>query len=115
MESGQRIEYIVPKLSQSIRLDKWLLDEGPNSGQSGQRILSRTQITKLIDSGDIRVNGAAVKKSYKVRKGIIVNVSTLPTEFLSYSFVINSSQARSKFMGKLFSVWFSGPKFPQLF
>jgi ribosomal 50S subunit-recycling heat shock protein len=67
MEGGQKLEYTVPKLAQSIRLDKWLLDEGPNSSAAGQRILSRTQIVKLIDNGGIRVNGAVVKKSYKVR------------------------------------------------
>lgn len=61
-----KLEVAVPKLVQSIRLDKWLLEGGLPAEALAQRDFSRTLISKLIEAGQIRVNGIAVKKSYKV-------------------------------------------------
>lgn len=70
MESPAPIELLVPKLAQSIRLDKWLLEDG-QSAVAGQdkTTFSRSQIQKLIEGGKMSVNGAPVKKNYKVRLG----------------------------------------------
>jgi 23S rRNA pseudouridine1911/1915/1917 synthase len=54
-----------------IRLDKYLADEVPG--------LSRSASQRLIDNGQVTVNGEPVKASYKVRPGDLV-VASLPAE-----------------------------------
>jgi 23S rRNA pseudouridine1911/1915/1917 synthase len=65
----QRIELQVNK--DKIRLDKFLAEQVAN--------LSRSAAQRLIDDGQVTVNGEPSKPSYKVRTGDIV-LALLPTE-----------------------------------
>lgn len=67
--SAQRIEFQVDE--GSTRLDKFLADRVPE--------LSRSAAQRLIDDGQVTVNGEPVKASYKIRGGDLV-VALMPTE-----------------------------------
>jgi 23S rRNA pseudouridine1911/1915/1917 synthase len=67
--TGQRTEIRVDQ--GAMRLDKFLADRLPD--------LSRSAAQRLIDRGQITVNGEPVKASYKVRSGDLVS-ALLPEE-----------------------------------
>lgn len=69
MMTGQRTEIRVEQ--GAMRLDKFLADRLPD--------LSRSAAQRLIDRGQITVNGETVKASYKVRSGDLVS-ALLPEE-----------------------------------
>jgi 23S rRNA pseudouridine1911/1915/1917 synthase len=54
------------------RLDKYISDQCPQ--------LSRSHVQKLIEEGQISVNGAAQKASYKIAAGDVVDISVPPPE-----------------------------------
>lgn len=62
--------HIVPKAATGLRLDQFLRRE------LAER--SRAFLQKLIEHGDVRVNGRAVKASYKVRAGDDVSIEIPP-------------------------------------
>ncbi len=57
-------EYIIKKEEENVRIDKIIGNIGNG--------LSRTTIQRMIENGNILVNGKKVKVSYKVAEGDIV-------------------------------------------
>lgn len=57
-------EFIITNESEG-RIDKYLADQYPN--------LSRSFIQKTLKSGEVKVNGIAIKANYKLRSGDIVD------------------------------------------
>jgi 23S rRNA pseudouridine1911/1915/1917 synthase len=62
--------HIVPDKTARLRLDQFLRRELPEH--------SRAFLQKLIEHGDVRVNGRAAKASYKVRAGDTVGIEIPP-------------------------------------
>lgn len=62
-----RYELIAESSDIGLRIDKWLTEQSEID-------LTRSAVAKLIDSGNVKVNGKNVSKSYKVSSGCIVEV-----------------------------------------
>src|SRR3972149_9798179 len=54
----------------SLRLDRLLVLHLPD--------LSRTRLQKLVEDGDVKVDGRTRKPGYKLRAGEIITVTVLP-------------------------------------
>jgi hypothetical protein len=57
------IQLTVPALAQAERLDKWLGDY--TKAKMPDQLLSRSQVSKLLEKNAIIVNGKPIKKNYK--------------------------------------------------
>lgn len=60
-------ELLADRSDSGVRLDRWLTDQSEID-------LSRSAVAKLIESGNVSVNGKQLSKSYKVSFGDIIGV-----------------------------------------
>lgn len=60
--------------TENVRLDAWIAKENTD--------LSRTMIQKLIEEGQIKVNGQTKKMSYKVQLGDVITIHLPPVKDL---------------------------------
>jgi 23S rRNA pseudouridine1911/1915/1917 synthase len=67
----EQLEFVVAAEHAGMRLDRFLAAQLPD--------LSRTRIQTLMDEGRVRVNGAALKPSYRVEPDEMVAVEIPPT------------------------------------
>lgn len=68
----EKLELLVPPEAEPIRLDRWLTDYGLGP--------SRAHVRRLIDGGNVRVDGRLARASYKVQPGQKVDVEIPPAE-----------------------------------
>lgn len=64
------LEYTVNRDEEALRVDKFLYNQLPR--------YSRTFFQKLIDNGQVTVNGASVKSSFKVSSGDVIRLEIPP-------------------------------------